>query len=126
MGVFLLSGVTMVVFQSSITHRVQPKLGDARCMMLGHVLRILAFAILLSGFRTAAYLMPMVFSGGGALVMPVMATMASRIAPKGSQGTVQGAVQSTGSLGNAIGPLVAGVLYAFDRSLPFAAAVAAS
>jgi DHA1 family tetracycline resistance protein-like MFS transporter len=54
-----------------------------------------------------------------AVVQPPLMSMASLAATAGSRGAVMGTFQSSGSLARAIGPLLAGALYALGLALPF-------
>jgi len=55
-----------------------------------------------------------------AVVQPPLMSMASLAATAGSRGAVMGTFQSSGSLARAVGPLLAGALYALGLPLPFA------
>jgi len=54
-----------------------------------------------------------------AVVQPPLMSMASLAATAGSRGAVMGTFQSSGSLARAVGPLLAGALYALGLPLPF-------
>lgn len=43
-------------------------------------------------------------------VWPALPTIANQLAPKGKQGSYQGVVTSTATLGRAIGPLAGGII----------------
>ena len=55
-----------------------------------------------------------------AVVQPPLMSMASLAATAASRGAVMGTFQSSGSLARAVGPLLAGALYALGLPLPFA------
>ena len=57
---------------------------------------------------------------GEMFVWPALPTIANNLAPKGKQGSYQGVVTSTATLGRAVGPLLGGVIVdAYDMQVLF-------
>ncbi len=109
---FVFVGVVIALVQGGLLRRLAPRYGDRPLAKLGVVLVVPGFVLV--GIATTELVL---FAGlfamavGSALVMPTLGALASRYAPRTSQGLVLGRFRSMGALSRAIGPLLGGVLY---------------
>lgn len=76
-------------------------------------LTIFIVAFLFTSFQTAfiGFMIGMVIlTLGEMFIWPALPTLANKLAPKGKQGSYQGVVSSTATLGRAFGPVIGGVI----------------
>jgi len=125
--IFMIAGISMLVFQMLFTKRLVKLIGDKRTLLFGIYCRVVAFALICFLRRPwVPYVMAITFIGGGAFFLPVSASWVAGLAPMEMRGAVMGGLQSIGALGNFLGPMTAGWLYGYDPPLPFGIATGIS
>ncbi|HEY6463097.1 MAG TPA: MFS transporter, partial [Polyangiaceae bacterium] len=119
---FTASGAIGVAIQGFAIERISRLLGEMRSMVLGCLLCTVGLAGT-GWFHTPVPFVASlgVFLVGLGIVQPMLASVASRLAPRAHQGTVLGVAQSAGGLARTVGPTASGFLYdARGPSSPFA------
>ncbi|MEZ5979520.1 MAG: MFS transporter [Planctomycetota bacterium] len=115
---FVFIGLMIALVQGGFVRRAGPRLGEKRLATTGLVLLVPGFLLVglvpgvgASGAGVQLYGGLTLLAAGSAMVMPSLSALASRLAPDGQQGLVQGTLRSMGSLARAIGPLLGGLAY---------------
>lgn len=106
-----INGFLIVLGQPAV-HIITKKMTSTKAQMLvGISIFILSFIILSFAASFIDFLVAMiVLTLGEMLVWPAVPTVANQLAPKGKAGFYQGFVNSAGTAGRMIGPLMGGVL----------------
>jgi len=95
------------------------KYGELTTIPIGLALSGIGFFLLTSTRDWLTILLPLaVFMAGNALVFPSVTSMISKKVG-GKRGAIMGLMSSFHSLGQMIGPLLAGALYGIDHTYPF-------
>ncbi len=119
---FMLFGVVGLVTQLFLLHRITNKFGLKKTYNTMFILIALSFIGFFFTRNAVAFMIFSVFLGfANAAINPLTQTILSRETDEKSQGTMQGLNSSYMSIGNIIGPLLAGLLATFSVSLPFLA-----
>ncbi|MBA3685167.1 MAG: MFS transporter [Planctomycetes bacterium] len=112
---FAAMGFTAALMQGLVFRRLAPCVGAKPLVIAGLILLIPGFllvgAVDLWPSRTLLMVGIVVLSCGTGLVFPGMTTLLSLAADARNQGLAMGTFRSAGSLGRAIGPLLAAVVY---------------
>ncbi|MGJ3241547.1 MAG: MFS transporter [Opitutales bacterium] len=109
---FLLIGGVLILVQGGFVRRQAARIGEKRLAVAGLALALVALAMLGGAHSNALFLGGLaVMATGAALVNPTLAALVSLYAPDDRQGAYIGVQRSAGSLGRAVGPLVAALLY---------------
>jgi DHA1 family tetracycline resistance protein-like MFS transporter len=113
--VFILMGLVTVATQGLVIGPVVRKIGEARAVMVGGLLRVLGNATMAFFPRVFPAIGGSALAGvGGGIAMPSAAALLTFHAPNVARGRIIGINQSAMSLGNIIGPLLGGFVY--DRN----------
>jgi MFS family permease len=112
---FAWMGLTAAIVQGGIFRRLAPRVGQRVLAMAGFLSLIPGFGLVaLVDWYPSTTLLVIAVTGlaaGTGLVFPSLNTMASLSADPVRQGEAMGAFRSAGSLGRALGPLLAAVVY---------------
>lgn len=103
----------LILFAQPLIRPVVKRFEDRLHMQLVIGLSIFIVAFVFTSFQVAftGFLIGMVIMTFGEMfIWPALPTIANNLAPKGKQGSYQGVVTSTATLGRAIGPLLGGVI----------------
>ncbi len=113
--VFIFVGLVTVATQGGVIGPVVRKIGEAKGVMVGSLLRVLGNAIMAFFPRIYPAAAGSAIAGvGGGIAMPCAAALLTFHAPNVARGRIIGINQSAMSLGNIIGPLIGGFVY--DRN----------
>jgi len=99
-------GISMVIVQAGLIRLIIPKLGEARTVLLGLALNMVAFfviALVTNGWLMLA-LTPL--TALGAITGPALLSIMSRAADDNQQGELQGLLSSVGSIGMILSPIL--------------------
>ncbi len=109
---FALIGVVAVVVQGMLIGRLVRRFGEARLALTGGMLVTVSMFLLplVTSIGTLIAVCGLL-SIGNSLVVPTLNGLASQSIDAHSQGSVLGVLQSAGSLGRLLGPLMGGMLY---------------
>jgi MFS family permease len=109
---FVFVGVIIALVQGGYVRRRARSVGEKRMALRGMALTIPGLLLLGFADSTALLLAGLAFLAvGSAMVMPCLTALVSLVAPSHDQGRVVGIFRSLGSLGRAVGPIIAGFLY---------------
>jgi multidrug resistance protein len=117
--VFGFIGIVSVILQGGLIGRLIKLFGETALARFG--LFILSVGLALLAFAPSLpmlLLMCAVIAIGNGLSTPTLNGLASQLVDRGWQGRALGLMQSAGSMGRLIGPLIAGWLLTFDLSRP--------
>ena len=117
--VFMFVGMVTVITQGAVIGPVVQRIGEAKAVIVGGVLRVVGNALM--GFfpRIIPAATGSALSGiGGGISMPCASALLTFHAPNVARGRIIGINQSAMSLGNIIGPLVGGFVYDLNPSWP--------
>jgi multidrug resistance protein len=117
--VFGFIGIISVILQGGLIGRLIKVFGETALARFG--LLTLAFGLALLAFvPTVSMLLLMcaVIAIANGLSTPTLTGLASQVIDRGWQGRALGLMQSAGSMGRLIGPLIAGWLLTYDLSRP--------
>jgi multidrug resistance protein len=122
-GLFGYIGICSALVQGLLIGWFSKRIGEKKMLVWG----ILLMAVGLTGIPfppqdwfyplTAVFLLGIVVANG--LMNPAINALVSVHTPAESQGSVLGALQSTGALARGIGPVLAGYLYSVDYHIPY-------
>ncbi|WP_085523051.1 MDR family MFS transporter [Tuberibacillus sp. Marseille-P3662] len=106
-----INGFLIVSLQPIVKFVVAKMRDEKRQIITGIVIFMISYAVVtqaeqFSGFAAAMVILTI----GEVLVWPAVPTLAHRLAPKGRTGFYQGFVNSTGTAGRMLGPLLGGVI----------------
>ena len=117
-------GLTAVFVQGGLIGRLSRKYGEAPLIKLG--LLIVASSLLCiplighSGQFPLMLVLAVWMAFGSGILNPSKSALLSRSIPEDRQGEILGLNQSLSSLGRVLGPLIAGILFELNTSIPFA------
>ena len=109
-------GILIAVVQAGLTRRINPKLGNEKCIYLGlgfYCLGLLLFAFATQSWMMFVFLIP--YCLGGICGPSMQAILAGHI-PANEQGELQGALTSLMSITTIIGPLMMNYLFYYFTS----------
>ena len=112
--IFVFIAVVLILVQGGVVRRLGPKIGENKLALVGLFSVGVSFVMLaLSpvGSPAAFYAGLFFMAAGGACAMPSLSSLVSLYTPEHSQGLALGVFRSAGSLGRALGPLLAAVLF---------------
>jgi DHA1 family tetracycline resistance protein-like MFS transporter len=113
--VFVFVGLVTVATQAAVIGPVVKRIGEARGVMVGSLLRVAGNAIMAFFPRMYPAAAGSAIAGvGGGVAMPCAVALLTFHAPGVARGRLIGLNQSAMSLGNIVGPLVGG--FAYDRN----------
>lgn len=116
--VFTIIGILIMFFQF-LSGSLVSRFGEVRMIQMGLFLSTLGFLSLAFSYDWLTLLLPLaVLVLGNAFVFPSVASLVSKRA-QGKRGVVMGLVSSFQSLGQFIGPLLAGYLFTISNTLQF-------
>ncbi len=113
-------GLSQVITQAVFLKRLVRRLGDAKLVILGSLVRAVGMAIL--AWISAPWQAPigaLLFAFGMGTMMPPLQSLATRTVGDESRGAVLGVYQSAMSLAIIISTAVAGSIFAIDPRLPY-------
>ena len=114
---FAVIGIVAVLIQGGLIRRLLPKYGEVKLARFGFASLLLGFTLLpLVNSIPALYGVGCLLAIGNSLVQPTLNGLASRSVEATWQGRAMGLMQSFGSLGRGVGPIIGGWLLSFDRS----------
>lgn len=119
-NLFIFIGVILVIVQGGLVGPISKRIGDQR--MLKGSLLVMATGLLVLAFLPLpefVYVALLLTSIGSACFTASSLSIASQEAEDHEKGAIMGVAQSMQALGRFFGPLMAGVLFEFERSLPF-------
>ncbi|MDT2254987.1 MFS transporter [Paenibacillus larvae] len=103
----------LIVFGQPVMTALIPKIISSlkKQIILGILVFIASFGILLVAREFKIFLVAMIIiSLGEMLVWPAIPTIANKLAPENRLGMYQGVVNSAGTIGKMLGPLLGGIL----------------
>lgn len=108
-------GFIGVLMQGGIIRRLLPKYGESHLARFGMAALAVSFVLLpLCGSVKALVGVSVLIAVGNSLIQPTLNGLGSRSMEAGWQGRAMGVLQSAGSLGRALGPMLGGWLLGFD------------
>jgi MFS family permease len=108
-----LIGLVMIVVQGGLVRRLVPRFGEAKLVRVGIPMTALALiALPFAPPMAALYGVCGVLAVAQGLASPSLYSLLSRAASDSDQGLVMGTNQSLAALARAVGPTIAGLLYA--------------
>ena len=114
-------GLVSVIVQGGLIGRLVKKFGEVALTRAGMVLTTVSLALLpLSNNLTILLLVCAGLSVGSGIASPPLSGLASQMIERTWQGRALGVMQSAGSTGRLIGPLLGGWLLMFDLQKPVA------
>lgn len=117
--VFIFVGVVAVATQGGLIGPLVRKLGEARGVMLGGLLRVLGNGLMAFFPRIYPAAAGAALAGvGGGLAQPCASALLTFHAPSVPRGRIIGINQSAMSLGNIVGPLLGGFVYDLNPAWP--------
>jgi MFS family permease len=115
--------IVMAGIQGGGIRALSERYGEVRLLRLGVVVMALAFLAIPLTNSVGVLLVPLIASAAGrAICQPSMLSLVSLDTTPTTRGAVMGVFQSASSLARTFGPLVAGVLFDWGDSYPFALA----
>ncbi len=109
---FLYIGFALILVQGGLVHSLVPKFGEKRLLLSGIISGSLAFAFLAFASTWIFFYIGLgLLALGAGLSTPTLTALVSLYSSEKEQGRVMGAFRSSGSLGRAIGPLMAAAVY---------------
>lgn len=118
-GAFVLVGIASAFFQGYLVGRITRRYGEDRTIVIALVVGGIGFiGLALSPALWVAMLFVMVSTSGMSLARPAV-TAAISTTTRFEQGVSLGVQTSFDSLGRVLGPMLAGVLYDWDITIPF-------
>jgi DHA1 family tetracycline resistance protein-like MFS transporter len=110
--VIALTGIAAAISQGIITRAAASRLGEVITVTGGLLLTSSALAIQATSPWQSLALICLLLAGIGHMgVQPCIASLVSRAAPLGTQGTLLGANVAGGALGRVVGPILAGFIF---------------
>ncbi|MHB8772784.1 MAG: MFS transporter [Syntrophales bacterium] len=117
--VFMVCGAVMAAAQAAVVGRITRFVSEDLLLSVGFVLMGLGLALLMTTERLGSILMYVgVLALGMALILPNLATLVSKGAGD-RQGAALGRLTAVGSLGQAVGPITAALLFDLQVHLPY-------
>jgi multidrug resistance protein len=114
-------GLVSVIVQGGLIGRLVKRFGEVALMRAGMILTTISLALLpLSNNLTVLLLVCAGLSAGSGIAGPPLSGLASQMIERSWQGRALGVMQSAGSAGRLIGPLIGGWLLMFDLQKPVA------
>jgi DHA1 family tetracycline resistance protein-like MFS transporter len=114
-------GLVSVIVQGGLIGRLVKRFGEVALTRAGMVLTTISLALLpLSNNLTFLLLVCAGLSVGSGIASPPLSGLASQMIERSWQGRALGVMQSAGSTGRLIGPLIGGWLLMFDLEKPIA------
>ncbi|HEX8489498.1 MAG TPA: MFS transporter [Chthoniobacterales bacterium] len=114
-------GLVSVIVQGGLIGRLVKRFGEVALTRTGMVLTTVSLALLpLSNNLTILLLVCAGLSVGSGIASPPLSGLASQMIERSWQGRALGVMQSAGSTGRLIGPLIGGWLLMFDLQKPVA------
>lgn len=103
------------------------KIGERWCMVIGNAVRSGGYVLLNVFFAQWVPIVDvsMLICGGGLICAPLVSALTD-VTPEPLRGVTLGAFNSLGSLGQFIGPMIAGSIYSANKKIPFWIAAALS
>lgn len=122
-GILWTANGLLILFAQPLIRPIVNRIEDRMNIQLIIGLSIFIIAFVFTSFQVAftGFLIGMVIMTFGEMfVWPALPTIANNLAPKGKQGSYQGVVTSTATLGRAVGPLLGGMIVdAYDMQVLF-------
>ncbi len=117
--VFTIMGIISVIIQGGMIGRLVKFFGDANLIKAGLFISGIGMALIwLSSQMLTLMISAAIFNIGGSLMGPSTSTLVSKNA-LGAQGASIGLMQSFGSLGRILGPVIGGILYGIQMNIPY-------
>lgn len=117
--VFAIIGIVGVIVQGGLIGKLVKAFGDAKVAKFGAwVSGAGLILIVLASNQTTLILATAIFMVGNSVMGPTCSSLATKNATAG-QGASLGLLQSFGSLGRILGPLLGGALYGVNMRLPY-------
>lgn len=113
-------GMGQFITQTWLIHPLKARLGDARLVILGNLLRggaLVVYALVTSPWLAGVG--SLIFAIGMGLTMPPLQSLATRTVDEKLRGGVLGVFQSSISLAIIISTAIAGVIFTVGPTLPF-------
>lgn len=122
--IFAVLGVIGIIVQGGLIGRLVKRFGDVKLVKAGMVIAALGMLSIAVSYHMAAVLITAaVLHTGLSLMSPSSSALVTKNTLDG-QGASLGLMQSFGSLGRIIGPVIGGVLYDLNISVPYIAGTA--
>lgn len=116
---FAILGVIGVIIQGGVMGKLVERFGDVTLIKAGTIISAVGLlTILLAPNMLLLFVTTAIFNIGSTLVGPTSSSLVSQNST-GGQGAALGLMQSFGSLGRILGPIVGGVLYDLNHVIPF-------
>ncbi len=120
--IFMIFGLVGLITQLFLLHKITNKFGLKKSYSTMFILIAISFAGFFFTRNPTVFVMLSILLGfANAAINPLTQTILSRETDEKSQGTMQGLNTSYMSIGNIVGPLIAGFLATYNVSLPFLA-----
>lgn len=105
-------GVILIIVQGGVVRRLAPAIGERATALLGLALVSVGLVFLAFAATQALLYVGLAFMAvGSGLSIPTLTSLASLYAKPEEQGAVLGVFRSVGSLGRAVGPIAAGLVF---------------
>ncbi|MGM7700147.1 MFS transporter [Pseudalkalibacillus sp. Hm43] len=113
------TGVIGAIAQGTLVGRLTKRFGDNRVVSGSLLLSAIGFVLMVFAFDYVTVLLTVsIFFLGNSILRPSLNSFISKLAGK-QQGTIMGLNNSFLSLGNAVGPVVAGFLFEVNIHIPY-------
>ncbi len=117
--IFAIMGAIGVVVQGGLTGKLVARFGDANLVKYGVAVSAIGMVLVIFASGSLSLtLSTAIFSIGNSIMGPSSSALVTKNA-SGGQGASLGIMQSFGSLGRIIGPVLGGVLYGFNMNSPY-------
>ncbi len=119
-AVFIIFGIIGVIMQVFVIHRVVQKFGEKKAFVWSLFLSATSYLCLFFVRNIEFYILVSLFSSvANSFFLPLIQTILSKEADERSQGSILGLNSSYVSIGNILGPIIAGFLSSIFIPLPF-------
>lgn len=118
-NIFAVLGVTAIIVQGGLIGLLVKRFGDVSVAKAGIILCSFGMILIMSSPNIVLItITTALFMAGNSLMGPTSSSIVSKRSGD-AQGASLGLLQSFGSLGRMLGPLIGGVLYAYSQNLPY-------
>lgn len=119
---FAYVGLLMAIVQAGFIGYFSKRLGESKMLLIGSVVMGLGLSLIPFGPFWLQFVYFALIAVSNGMIGPAINSLISKNADPTKLGQIMGANQSFGSLSRGVGPVIAGVLYDIDYTLPYLAA----
>lgn len=122
--IFTVVGLVIAIVQGGLIGRLTNRFGEKNLVKTAFVMLIIGLFLIINTPIAYGVVLGLVFTGvATTLFTTSMTALVSHRAGPTERGLVMGVVQSMQALGRSVGPLVAGVMFAYWEELPYAVGI---